>query len=234
MTKDYYTDATNKFDSNYWSELDTIQKFYYESFITGDGYVKSSDNTVGVDLSIIDYDWMLNYKNNLGITNKMYIRDQHPNKNSISVSVRKKDKHWVKDLAKYGMVPRKTGHETLPVDFCTNENEAAAILLGIFDSDGSVYKETESQRYRVSFCGNETVCNQINNIITTYTDIEPNCVSLSNKRCNFIFSTRYGAKDDLVKLYDFMYQNKELESCYNNRKHHRFTNFMLDAMRGNT
>ena len=223
---------SSEFDSNYWNCLDDTQKFYYESFLCGDGYIKSSDNTVGVDLAIKDYEWIEKYKHNLNITNKVYIRNQMPKKNCISASIRKKDKQWVKDLAKYKMVPRKTGHETLPIDYITNKKEAAAVLLGIFDSDASVYKETSTNKYRISFCGNETVCNQINNIIEEYTDIESNCISLSNKKCNFIYSSRFGAKNDLIELYDFMYGlNPELENAWLNRKHSKFTDFMLQSCR---
>jgi len=229
MTLNNDIDSTNEFDSYYFSELDTTEKFYYESFMTADGYVKSSDNTVGIDLAIKDYEWLINYKNNLHIDNKIYIRDTRPEKNSITASVRKKDKQWVKDLAQYGMVPRKTGKETLPVDYCTSEAEAAAIILGAFDSDGSIYKETKSGRYRVSFCGNETVCTQINDVLKEYTDIEPNKMTLSNKKCDFIFSTSHGAKDDLIKLYRFMYQNKELDNCYLGRKKLRFNDFIIDT-----
>lgn len=226
------TCSSAEFDHDYWNCLDTTQKYYYESFLVGDGYVKSSDNTVGVDLSIKDYDWLVNYKKNLNIDNKIYIRDMRDKKNAISASVRKKDKRWVKDLAKYNIVPRKTGKETLPIDYITNAKEAAATLLGIFDSDGTVYKETATQRYRVAFCGNETVCNQINDIITTYTNIEPNSVYLSNKACSFIFATKHGAKDDLIELYKFMYgSNPELENCLLARKHYKYMNFMLDATR---
>lgn len=224
--------TSSEFDSNYWNELSDTSHFYYESFMIGDFYIKSNDNTVGVDLSIKDYEWINKYKNNFNITNKIYIRDQHPKKNAISLSLRKKDKRWVGDLAKYGMKPRKTGHETLPIDYITNKKEAAATLLGIFDSDGSIYKETDTNKYRISFCGNETVCNQINDIITTYTNIEPNCISLSNKKCSFIYSTRLGAKNDLMQLYDFMYEtNPELENAWLDRKHSKFTDFMLQSCR---
>ena len=224
-------DSTNEFDSYYFSELDTTEKFYYESFFMGDAYVKSSDNTVGIDLAIKDYEWLINYKDNLHINNKVYLRDERPRKNSITASVRKKDKQWVKDLAKYGMVPRKTGKETLPVDFASTPEEMSAIVLGIFDSDGTVYKETKTGRYRISFCGNETVCKQINDVLKEYTDIEPNKMTLSNKRCNFVWNTSHGAKEDLIKLYDFMYMNKELDNAYLARKHHKFTTFMLDTTR---
>ena len=231
MEKTTNIDSTSEFDHNYWNELDTTTKFYYESFLQGDGYVKSSDNTIGVDLAIKDYNWLVNYTQNLHINNKISLRDERPKKNSITASVRKKDKQWVKDLSKYGMVPRKTGKETLPVDFASSPSEMSSILLGIFDSDGSVYKENKSQRYRVSFCGNETVCNQVNTILSDYVGIEPNKMTLSNKKCSFIWSSSHGAKADLVKLYDFMYMNKELENCYLSRKHHKFTTFMLDATR---
>jgi hypothetical protein len=219
-------DSTNEFDSYYFSELDTTQKFYYESFICGDAYVKSSDNTVGIDLAIKDYEWLVNYKNNLGITNKIYIRDCRDTKNSITASVRKKDKQWVKDLAQYGVVPRKTGKESLPVEYCSSEAEASAMLLGIFDADASIYQETKSGRYRVSFCGNETVCKQINDTIKEYTAIEPNKMALSNRKCSFIFSTSHGKKDDLIDLFNFMYQNKELHNCYLARKYAKWSQFI--------
>lgn len=222
-------DSTNEFDSYYFSELDTTEKFYYESFMVGDGYIKSSDNTVGIDLAIKDYEWLVNYKDNLHIDNKIYIRDCRDHKNSITASVRKKDKQWVKDLAMYGVVPRKTGKETLPVDFASTPKEMASIVLGIFDADASIYKETKSGRYRVSFCGNEIVCKQINDVLKEYTDIEPNKMTLSNRRCDFIYSSSHGAKEDLIKLYKFMYQNKELENCYLGRKKLKFTNFMMDT-----
>jgi len=226
--------CSSEFDHDYWNCLDTTEKFYYEAFMMGDAYVKSSDNTIGVDLAIKDYDWLVNYANNLHINNKIQLRDSRPRKNSITASIRKKDKQWVKDLAKYGMMPRKTGKERLPIDWCTSEKEAAAILLGIFDSDGTIYKETKSQNYRIAFYGNETLCNQVNDIIKTYTDIDANKLSLSNKACSFIFATRHGAKDDLVKLYDFMYQNKELDHCWLSRKYGIWNAFMVDATRSAT
>jgi len=219
-------DSTSEFDSTYWSELSDTQHFYYAGFMLGDAYVKSSDNTIGVDLAIKDYEWLINYKKNLHIDNKISIRDCRPRKNSVTASVRKKDKQWVKDLAKYSIKPRKTGHESLPVDYCTTPEEYSALILGIFDADASIYKETKSQRYRASFYGTATVCSQINKVLEEYAGIEPNKMTISNRKCDFIWSTSHGAKEDLVKLYDFMYMNKELEDSYLSRKYSRWSRFM--------
>jgi hypothetical protein len=51
------TNSASSTDNDFWSELDSLEKCYYLGFLMADGYVKSSDNTIGVDLAVRDITW---------------------------------------------------------------------------------------------------------------------------------------------------------------------------------
>jgi len=215
-----------EFDSSYWNELDTIEKFYYEGMLLADGFVHGSK--VCIDLAIKDYDWLMHYKHNLGIDTKIHIREQYPARNSVSASVTKGCKEWVEDLAKYGVVPRKTGRESLPYELCSTEKEVAALTLGWFDGDCSIYDYNE--RTNVSILGNHHVCGQIIEQIKKYVDIDATKMC-QDKRTKDIWTTKYSRVEDLVELYNWLYNlNPELSNCYLMRKKFRWDEFMLKTV----
>lgn len=220
----------NEFDPDFWSTLDTLEKCYYLGFLTADGYVKTSDNTLGVDLAVKDITWLVNYKSNLRIDNKILLRDQRPKYNSISVSVQKKNKKWISDLVQYGLIPNKTGKEHIPFEFCNNEKEVAAMFLGYHDGDCSIYLDNTG-RYRFATYGTKDVCNQLNEVLVEYVDFSANPLHKSSKSCEFIFSSKYSAKADMERLFNFLYaQNPELRNCWLVRKHDKWASCMLKSL----
>lgn len=207
----------SEFDPDYWKELDSIEKFYYLGFLMADGYVATNSNTIGVHLSVVDIDWMRMYQATLGIDTKMTIEDDRPKRNSISCAVKKGCAQWKEDLAKYGIMPKKTGKETLPLDHCTSLEELSALILGYHDADFCISKNKDG-KFTFSTYGTRDVVEAVNDVFEMFLDIEPNSVSV-NKKSPGICSTSYSKHDDLCKIGNFLYTNKELQSHWLDRKY---------------
>jgi len=205
-------------DHDYWSNLDSLEKFYYLGFLMGDGYIRS-DKIVRVKLSINDIEWVDNFKQNLHILRKIYIEDERPHRNSISCSLNISSKQWVDDLKKYGVINCKTGYEKFPIEYCRNVQDVAALCLGFHDSDGCIHSKG------FDMCGSYEVVSQYQNALNNILGISKNSI-LTNKR-DTLHIIKYSAKSDLEKIGTFLYQNKnELKNCFLHRKYSKWMEFL--------
>lgn len=205
-------------DHDYWSNLDSLEKFYYLGFLMGDGYVKN-DNTVRMKLSIQDIDWIDNFKQNLNIPTKILIEDCRPRQNSIACALNISSKQWVDDLKKYGVINCKTGRERFPIEYCRDVQDVAALCLGLQDSDGSI------NNLGFDMCGSLDVVAHYQIVLDNFLNVRKNSI-FTNKN-NTLHQIQYRSKSDLEKIGTFLYQNKnELKNCFLHRKYAKWMEFL--------
>lgn len=152
-------------NQNFWKELDSLEKFYYLGMLITDGFVTDA-GYVGMDLGVRDIGWLKNYKANLGLRANIGIQNLRPRRNSTTCRVIQGSKAWVRDLEQYGIVPRKTGKEYLPLDFCSDEQELAALMLGVFDGDFGITKREHGGTF--TMCGTRELLEQANAVFEEY------------------------------------------------------------------
>ena len=205
-------------DHNYWSDMDSLEKFYYLGFLMGDGYIRD-DKTVRVKLSINDIEWLDNFKQNLHIPRKIYIEDERPHRNSISCSLNITSEQWVSDLANYGVVNNKTGIEHFPLEYCNSDQEIAALCLGFHDSDGSIHDGG------FSMCGSYDVVSHYQQVLNDILGVSRNSIFTNSAKT--LHNIHYAAKSDLKKIGNFLYQNNvELNNCMLHRKRAKWMEFL--------
>lgn len=204
-------------NQNFWEELDSLDKFYYLGMLITDGYV-TDGGYVGMDLGVRDLTWLKNFKANLNLPANIRIRNLRPRRNSTTCSVTQGSKQWVTDLAQYGIMPRKTGKEYLPLEHCDTEQEVAALMLGVFDGDFGISQGKGNASF--TMCGSKRLMEQSNAVFEEYAGVSPNKISVNSQ--GTLHSSKHGASADLKKLHEFLYQNKKLSSCWMPRKAAKF------------
>lgn len=205
---------------SYWSDLDSLEKWYYLGFIIGDGSITTNTNKEYTRLQIAlnekDKEWLDTALINFNTSNKLCYR---ANTRSYGLSIT--SKQWVKDLAKYYVVPRKSYCAKLPLEFIETEQQAAALLLGLFDADGHVgiYNTEKQQHQKFSIVGTSDICLDMRKLLSSYIYINSGSIYHNSDVTHTI---KWASKSDLIKIREFLYQNTELSPIWLKRKHNKF------------
>lgn len=122
-------------DHNYFSNITTVNQAWLLGFLASDGYIHKNDNGIKIGLQQKDREILE--------TIKKEIKSEHP----IRGYTTKKGYHvceivWSseqqkKDLAKYGIINRKT-YSGVRLPQFDNDNLTLAYILGYIDGDGSI------------------------------------------------------------------------------------------------
>ncbi|MFE7817861.1 hypothetical protein ACFU1R_06610 [Priestia megaterium] len=181
---------------NFFHEIDNEAKAYFLGFIIADGGVTDTRGvyrTLSIMLKKDDKYILDALAQCLGVEpervkissrNECYLKV-----NSLSL---------VADLAKYGVVPRKTYSSYLP---SISKDLMPHLIRGIFDGDGSVF---HSAGYlKVAQYGSHKICDDIQKFLTETIGTEPRTV-YDKTNHSFI---QYWKKEDVEKIYNYMYSN---------------------------
>ena len=121
-------------DINYFQKIDRNDKAYFLGFLLTDGNVGEKDNSVSLSLALKDKEILEIFSKQIKSSNQLYRRK---NREEIKFSV--KSKKLKADLAKYGMIPRKTFTAEMPI---LNENMMPHLIRGLLDGDGWITKSS--------------------------------------------------------------------------------------------
>ena len=143
--------VNRRIKSNYFSVIDSPEKAYWLGFLFTDGSVDHYKTTGRIRLQLQEKDKEIleKYKEDLGLDCKI-IYDIRPN--STCCSVEFTDEQIYNDLAKYGIIPRKTYEiEHIPYEKIPKEYWSS-YALGLFDGDGGLsYSENYSTDVTLSY-----------------------------------------------------------------------------------
>jgi hypothetical protein len=119
-------------------------------------------------------------------------------------------------LALYGVVERKSHISFLPLDYLRTIQDEAAIMRGLFDSDGSInYRKTAKGFEPVFFiCGSEQLMKDYAYLLQKNCNID--CKLLKHSS---IFRLQIYGREKCNRIYDFLYGH---ENFYIKRKKERF------------
>ena len=186
-----------------------LRKWYIVGYIIGDGCV--SDNELSVTTT--DKDNLYNIHQYMNLDTTVYIQQQKGCKTRYTIS--KQNKQWFNDLGLYGIVPRKTFTSYIPLDYLKTPEEEAALLLGLFDSDGSIsYHNWNYLSPVFSVCGSEQLCKDYAYLVKKNCEINCNVCEVGS-----IFGIRIKGIEKCQKIYDFLYGH---ENFHIERKKERF------------
>lgn len=204
------TPFKTKIDEHFFSpENMTVRKWYIVGYIIGDGCV--NDNRLSI--STTDKDNLYDMYQYMNLDTGIYIQQEDDSQTRYTIA--KRNKQWFSDLGLYGIVPRKTFTSYIPLDYLKTPEKEAALLLGLFDSDGSIsYHNLDYLSPVFSVCGSEQLCKDYSYLVKKNCDINCNVIKIGS-----IFGIRIKGIEKCQKIYDFLYG---CENFHIKRKKERF------------
>lgn len=212
------------FDKQYWSDLDSLHKFYCLGFILCDGsvFTKGKYNKLMIELADVDEEFLERMKEELTIDTKPYKRDRRPIVNTSTCTIHKNCKEWITDLDKYGVHPNKQFDVRIPLEYIDTKEKASALMLGMLDADGCVYNRPDSDQQAISLSKNLGICEQYRDLLVEYTGVHERPVHKVGKtNC---YQLTYMRREDISKIYDFLYMNECLRDIWMGRKYNAWRN----------
>lgn len=206
-----------RFNTSYFSKIDSHAKAYYLGLIYADGCIQYKDYKISIYLQQEDAYIIEQFKQDLQSTNKTIVRLGEGNiKTKYGISLCSKKMY--NDLLTLGLIQNKS-QEGLHFPQI-KEEYYSSFILGFFDGDGSI---SITQRF---YKGNRNGINRkfklvctdksfLENIIKIFCDnnISSGKLSCSNnysskcKRITPLYSLEYWRIDDLNKIYNYLYSN---------------------------
>lgn len=195
------------------------RKWYIVGYIITDGNINDNGhaNRLSITTTEKDKDNLYDLHKYMGLNTFVHVYEKGKvmhNDWQNSYTIHFNNKQWCDDLALYGIVPRKTGKEYIPLEYIKTKEEAAAICRGIFDGDGGVYF-SKRWGFKPVFIiyGSEKLCEGYSYLLKKYCGLS--CNVRKNRK---IYQIRVeGLKCN--KIYNFLYEH---ENFYIERKKNRF------------
>lgn len=135
-------------NEDYFETIDTEHKAYWLGLLMADGNVANYNNRYCIRLTLKEEDHYLIEKLKADINTDTNIYIDKYNRSTLRVWSKK----MFNDLAKHGIVPNKTGKETIPETVPTHLLHH--FIRGFFDGDGTIFKRKNRARHKgtIGFC----------------------------------------------------------------------------------
>lgn len=198
-----------EFDCDYFEKIDSEDKAYFLGFIAADGaLVDNGRGVLVLSISINEKDVMVLEKL------KEHMKAEHPIKqlarNQVRITITRKK--LASDLMKLGIHERKS-LDLEPMLSVVPKPFKKDFIRGYFDGDGSIFMTTtgsKNPRHYVGIRGTEDFLKEFSD----YTGIKG-----SLKFSSGTHQWRFGAKADIIKFRDLIYDNSTI---YLSRKKEKF------------
>ena len=212
---------------DYFENIDCERKAYWLGFLLADGCVRkkySDKNSYTLQLEIHHRDKYLLEEFIKDIeSDRRILTCKNETKNNIKVTIYSEKIY--EDLHKYGVVERKTTKikEIPHIQF----NMMNHFIRGYFDGDGCITLKKPKDQYihraTAFFCGTQKFLECLNNLLSNEICLKDTKLINMNKYGSNVFNLRYCRNDDIVKLYDYMYEDATI---FLNRKKSKFEKFI--------
>lgn len=206
--REYYC-RINKFNEDYFEEIDTKDKAYFLGFLYADGNIYLKRNRVQITLQNKDAYILLELGKRINYTGKLYIDRVKYSKLILD------SKKMSQDLINKGCIPNKSLILKFPTEGQVPKELQRHFLRGFFDGDGGI--QNRGSGYTVYFTSTEQFCISISNIFKPlgiqcgnwrkrYRDRENSAGSMShyeNRKNNKIYHYLYDESDNLYLIRKF-------------------------------
>jgi len=188
---------------NYFEVLNN-NSAYFLGFMFADGYI-TDNNRVCINLSSKDVSVLESFKKELNYTGPIGTHKgfhKQIQKDFEFKSLRITSEKLCKDLAKYGVTPRKTKTIQFPN---LPDHLVSDFIRGYFDGDGWLSK---GQKTILGFCsGSKQFLTSLESILRDKLDLKVKKLYVKNENC---FVLHYGAKQDIADIQNFLYDDSSL------------------------
>ena len=211
-------------NDNYFSSMDTHEKWYIFGLLSADGCLENKKR-VGLvlqegDLEVIEFvKKELNFSGNI-FKRKGTLRESG-NTSQDQYGLKFTSSKICKDLIKNGLSERKSlilkFNQNCPDEFLNS------YLLGYFDGDGCISSRNFGGNFNI--LGTKDVVENFVKRLKVLIGVSQNTIfeRNQNNNKNLIYSINYSSREDLVKLYLFLYRNGKFKMS---RKFIKFNNIL--------
>ncbi|HZT58107.1 MAG TPA: LAGLIDADG family homing endonuclease [Pyrinomonadaceae bacterium] len=147
------------FDESVFAVVNSPAKAYWLGVLITDGYVieGSSNRTPQIGLQMTDRDTVEGFRKFLGLKNPVLRLEPRSDKHQPMFRAICHSRRMAGDLARQGVIPRKSLHTYLPI---LADDLMPHLLRGLFDGDGTVSRRTDGEII-VGFCGSERLVAEV-------------------------------------------------------------------------
>lgn len=199
------TSKKYNYNNDIFENIDTEEKAYWLGFLYADGYVrerKKVGSELRLKLSIVDKEHLIKFKGFISEDDIPLIYEEYRNSKSCKVSIN--SKKIVSDLINKGCINKKSKIIEFP-NFMDN-SLISHFIRGYFDGDGSIsYSDKQIGLNFVS--GSENFLKKVASILESSTNCKNANLVGSSKNYKYI---QFSAKEDLYRLYDYLYMNSTI------------------------
>ena len=207
-------------DEKYFEQIDSEAKAYMLGFIAADGCVHKG--VLKITLKEDDKDILEKFAKEIKYDGAIKIKEvktklpQGTDCISSTCEIQICSKKICEDLAKYGIVERKTKDLQINFDLIPQKH-TRDFLRGFFDGDGTCnITRTTRICYKITIGGSEFMTRYIKNL---FAEIYPQLTPLLRKTGKHFYMLSYSSKEAYTLLSDYMYKDC---TFYLNRKYKRY------------
>lgn len=211
-------------NEHFFQDINEETKAYFLGLLISDGNVFKDDTgrqaSISITLDLKDEYILEKFKEVLQTNTSI----GHDGRGCGQIAVR--SNIMAEDLAKYGVIPRKSYNTYLPQ---IPEEMMSHLIRGIFDGDGSIMAKPSPNNdghnrflHSISFCGTHQLMEDISSYIFEHLELKhkPTVYDYKDRQLSDIHIQNI---EDIKKLGDWMYKNASL---YFNRKKKIYNNFL--------
>ncbi len=201
---------------DYFSDIDSYDKAYFLGLMITDGCVLE-DNSVSITLKESDSKILEVFRNKINNENPLYIRDRGRAGREREVTFKFKSKQTQNDLAKYGVVYRKTFTTFFP--FLSHPEMMRHMIRGLIDGDGWISFKSHSlgicsASYEFIYLFRFFMCKVLD-------VIEPTIIVQHDT----LYTVVWHSKRDIYTIGRFIYIGKK--DCFLERKYRNWLNIII-------
>lgn len=220
-------------NERYFETIDNEMKAYWLGMLLADGSViKKSENSFVIKLELKNQDKYIleefakDIGTDLEVKDYKYEYKNRSTKHNAVIQVH--SKKMAQDLSVYGIVPQKTYKQNkipnIPKEYLNH------FIRGYFDGDGGISlikpKDQNIHRAKIMFCADETLANELKELLFEEVDIESVIINMKEYGHN-IYNVRFGKNEYVYRFYDYIYNNA---TFYMERKKEKFEKFIQERM----
>ncbi len=189
------------YNDSIFEKIDTEEKAYWLGFLYADGYVrvrKGVGSELRLKLAVVDKNHLIKFRYFISPDDIPMVYEEYKNSRTFKVSIN--SNKIVNDLINLGCVNNKSKVIKFPL---LESNLITHFIRGYFDGDGSV-SFTDKYIGLNFVSGSKYFLKEISNILENFAKCKnANLVGISD---NYKY-IQYNSKEDLYKLYDFLYKD---------------------------
>lgn len=217
------SNKTHSIDKNYFEIIDTEHKAYWLGFLMADGNVYDTGNKYCIRMTLKNEDIYILEKFRKDLNTDVEIKIDKYNRGTLRVFSKK----MFYDLQAHGIVPNKTGKESIPST--VPEHLIHHFIRGFFDGDGTIYTRSNRARHKCTVgwcCSNYNFMIQLNEILNKYCGFSLTIHSHKNN----CYESKTESYDYCKRFVEFIYKDATIGLIRKYNRAHEYLDYTCTTL----